>query len=208
MLAAPDREQGDHGLRENAHCTSSASNYLQQLLQPKPLQVQDCNIYPAENRQHHSSSLHKQPGRNSLQRIGNPHKGSVDVVPGKEYPHCGSAPAGCTEYNSRQGVQTNAGQDKLEVEPCDIPRNQHSLWTPRHGPVRIQTVHPVPTLLQLAARSLCTGNRCLSPRVDNHEMLCESSMESGGLGPCTSAIATGSSGASGSCLEGTTMVPN
>ena len=54
----------------------------------------------------------------------------------------------------------------------------------------------------------CTGNRYLSPRVDNHEMLCKSSMESGGPGPCTSVIATDSSGASGSCLEGTTMVPN
>ena len=109
---------------------------------------------------------------------------------------------------SRHRVPGNAGQDRLEIEPCDIPGNQQPLWTSSHGPICIQTVHPVPTLLQLAARSLCTGNRCLSPGLASHEVLCESSMESGGPGSCTSTIPTGSSGASSSCLEGTTMVSN
>ena len=39
-------------------------------------------------------------------------------------------------------------------------------------------------------------------------MLCESSVESGGPGSCTSAITTSSSGASSSCLEDTTLVPD
>ena len=56
--------------------------------------------------------------------------------------------------------------------------------------INIQTVHPVLTLLQLAVRSLCTGNRCLSPGLAGHEVLCESSMESGGPGTCTSTIPT------------------
>ena len=170
--------------------------------------VQDLNIHPTENRQHHSSSLHKQPGRNSLQGIGDAHKEPVDVVPGKEYPHYSSTLARCTEHNSRHRVSGNVGQDRLEIEPCDIPENHHPLWTPRHGPVCIQTVHPVPTLLQLAARSLCTGNRCIPPGLDCHEVLCESPMESGGPGTCTSTIPTDSSSASSSCLEGTTMVSN
>ena len=170
--------------------------------------VQDRNIHLIEDRQHHSSGLYQQPGRNSLQGIGDACKRSLDVVPGEEYPHCSSTFTRCSEHNSRHRVQGNAGQDRLEVEPCDIPGNQQPLWTPRHRPVCVQTVHPVPTLLQLAARSLCTGSRCLSPRLDSHEVLCESSMESGRPGSCTNAITTGLSGASGSCLEGSTMVPN
>ena len=55
----------------------------------------------------------------------------------------------------------------------------------------------MPTLLQLAARSLCIGNRC------SHEVLRESSVESGGPGSCTSVITASSSGASSSCLEDT-----
>ena len=136
--------------------------------------VQDCIIHPTENRQHHSGCLHQQPGRNSLQRIGDAHKESMDVVPGEEYPYYSSAPARGTEHYSRYSVQENTGQDRLEVESCDIPGNQQSLWAPRYGPVCIQTVHPVPTLLQLAARSLCAGNRCISPGLVSHEVLCKS----------------------------------
>ena len=44
---------------------------------------QDCNVDPTENRQHHSSGLHKQSRRDSLQGISDPHKRSMDVVPEK-----------------------------------------------------------------------------------------------------------------------------
>ena len=146
--------------------------------------------------------------RDSLQGISDPHKRSMDVVPQKEYSHCSSAPTRCIEYTSPYIVQANAGQDRLEVQPCDIPENQQPFWAPGHGPVCVQTVHPVPTLLQLAATSLFIGNRCISSGLDSHEILCESSVESGGLGSCTSAITTSSSGASSSCLEDTTLVPD
>ena len=170
--------------------------------------VQNSNIHFTEDRQHHSSGLYQQPGRNSLQGVGDAHKGLVDVVPGEEYPHYSSAPARCAEHHSRHRVQGNAGQDRLEVEPHDIPEDQQPLWTSGHGPICIQTVHSVPTLLQLAARSLCTSNRCLSPRLDSHEVLCQSSMESGGSGSCTSTIPTGSSGVNSSGLEETAVVSN
>ena len=129
-------------------------------------------------------------------------------MPRKEYSHCSSAPTRCIEYTSPYIVQANAGQDRLEVQPCDIPENQQPFWAPGHGPVCVQTVHPVPTLLQPAATSLFISNRCISSGLDSHGMLCESSVESGGLGSCTSAITTSSSGASSSCLEDTTLVPD
>ena len=64
---------------------------------------------------------------------------------------------------------------------------------------------PLPTLLQLAVRSLCSSNRCLSARVDSHEVLCQSPMEPGGT---VSTIPTGSSDVNSPRLEDATMVPN
>ena len=47
-----------------------------------------------------------------------------------------------------------------------------------------------------------------SPGLDSHEVVRESSVESGGPGSSTSAVTTSSSGASSSCLKDTTLVPN
>ena len=56
-------------------------------------------IHLAENRQHHDSSLYKQPW--SLQGVSAAYTRSVDVVPRKEYPHYSSTPTRGNEYNSR-----------------------------------------------------------------------------------------------------------
>ena len=45
----------------------------------------------------------------------------------------------------------------------------------RSGPLCLQTGSSVPSLLQLAARSLCTGNRCPSP---THQGFCEPTLGS------------------------------
>ena len=99
---------------------------------------------------------------------------SVDVVPRKEYPHYSSTPAKGNEYNSRHRILSNARQDRLEAEPLDIPEDQQSLRSTRSGLVCFQTICPVPTLLQLAARSICTSNRCLHSELGKHEVLCKS----------------------------------
>ena len=63
-------------------------------------QIQNSNIHPAENQQHHDNSLHKQPWRYSLQGASATHTRSVDVVPGKEHPHHSSTSTRGDEYNS------------------------------------------------------------------------------------------------------------
>ena len=64
--------------------------------------------------------------------------------------------ARCTEHNNRYRVSRNGGQDRLEVKLCNFSSNQQPLWSSR-------LFHPVPTLLQLAAKSVYSSNRCLSP---------------------------------------------
>ena len=110
--------QGDHGLSGKVLCISIALNYLQQPLQLKPLQSPRLWYLSSwELTTPHSGGLHKQSGRNSLQRTGGSHKRFVDVVPGKEYLHSSSAPTRCTEYNIWQRVQAKATQDRLAIEP-------------------------------------------------------------------------------------------
>ena len=51
------------------------------------------------------------------------------------------------------------------------------LWATRSGPICVSTDQSVPPLLQLATRSLCRGNRCVSPGLDGSERVWEPSME-------------------------------
>ena len=68
----------------------------------------------------------------------------------------------------------------------------------------MQTNQPVPSLLQLAARSICRGNRCLPAGLDNGEGLCQPSMEPDTEGANKSTV-SGSRLNSG--VEDTAMVP-
>jgi hypothetical protein len=80
------------------------------------------------------------------------------VVLGKEYPHHSPTSTGCPERNSRCGV---SDYDRLAAESCDIQQDHTSFRSHRDGFVRISSDGSVPSLFQLAARSLCSGNRCL-----------------------------------------------
>ena len=133
----------------------------------------------------------------------------MNVVPGKEYSHCSSAPTRCIEYSSRYRVQANAGQDRLEVEPCDIPENQQLLWAPGHAWTCLCPDCPPSAHITSAGGQIpMHWQQMHFSGLDSHDVLRESSMESGGPGSCTSAITTISSDASSSCLEDTTLVPN
>ena len=65
----------------------------------------------------------------------------------------------------------------LETGSINIFDDQRDLWSTGCGPVCIQTNQPVPSLLQLEARSICRGNRCLPAGLDKGERLCQPPME-------------------------------
>ena len=128
------------------------------------------------------------------------------MVPGTEHTHPSPTPARRTELYSRQGIQVNAGQVRLETESADLSPNRQALWTTGSGLVCVPAKQPVPTLLQLAARSICRGCRCLPAGLVNCEGICQPSMEL-----YTSCIESGSDSRGGPSVgdlsvEGSTLV--
>ena len=147
-----DREQQAHKLPGAAGCDISSPDIPER-------QNQDVSTPPGG--QHHSSGIHQQPGRNGLQGIGRPSKEPVDVVPRKEYPHHSPTPSRCSEYDSRCGVSGYDRSVRLATESSPVQQDCQPIWSHRSGHVCLTSDHSVPSLLQLAARSLCSGHRCL-----------------------------------------------
>lgn len=58
---------------------------------------------------------------------------------------------------------------QIEVESFDIPQDTSGLCSTRSGPLCNSPVYPVPTLLHLAAKSICRSNWCIPPSVDLHQ---------------------------------------
>ena len=82
-----------------------------------------------------------------------------------------------------------------------------------YGPLEVELFAsrlsaPVPTLLQLAARSICTSNQCLPSELGKHEVLCKSPLEPDRQSTDKSAGSANSASISCPCLEDTTVVPN
>ncbi len=66
----------------------------------------------------------------------------------------------------------------------------------------------MPSLFQLAARSICSGNRCLPPCLDGAQGICKSAMEFGGTSGSTGSGTASLTGASSTSMEDLASVPN
>ena len=146
----------------------------------KVCQIQDSSINSAKNQQYHNSSLCKQSWGYSLQLAFAAHTRSMDVVPGKGDPYYSSTSTRDNEYNSWYRISDNAREDRLETESNDVLADQQLSWSSRSGLVCIQTIHPVPTAIQLVARSTCTNNWYLPSELSKHKVLHKSPLEPGG----------------------------
>ena len=160
----------------------------------------------AEVGQHISGSIYQQPGGYSLPEFSDLDQESMDVVPGEEHTHHSSASARDNELYSRHRVSYNERPHRLEVESSPIQENRRPSGTNRSGLVCIQDHQPVPSLLQLAARSLCNSNRCISPGLVTQERVCEPSMVSDRQSSITDPHATSPSNTTGSGLEDPALV--
>ena len=169
-------------------------------------QTHDRNFSINEDRQHDSSCLYQQSGRNGIQRVDIPDPEPMDVVSGEEHPYPSSAPTWCIEPGSRQGIQVHEGQIRLESESLNISKKQQGIWATGSGPICIQTNQSVPTLLQLAARSICRGNRRIPPGLDNNERLCQPPLEPGPQGTNKNTSTGGRCNSDSPCLEDTAVV--
>ena len=171
-------------------------------------QTQNQDFYSAKDRQHHGSGIHKSPGRHNLARFSQIDKESMDVVPGEEYPHHSSTSSRVTEHNRRCRVPNVDGQDRLETESVHLPQDRSTLGPTGSGPICFSAINPVPTLLQLAARTICRSNRCIPPDMDTHEGVCQPTLESSGQDLISDSDTTGGCCADSSNMEVTTMVSN
>ena len=128
------------------------------------------------------------------------------MVPRKKHSYPGSAPTRSTELHSRQRIEMHEGQVRLEVRQPILYKDQQSVWPTGSGPICVKTNQSVPSLLQLAARSIRRSSRCISPGLVNNTGFCQSSMEPGTQGSGESE-GTGSGSCPGSpCVESTTVV--
>ena len=169
-------------------------------------QRQERPLSPAEDRQYHSSSVHQQPWRHCLQESLGPIQEPVDVVPGEEYPHHSATPPRNPERGGGHGVQGDDRPVRLETEPGNLLEDQSGYGPRADRPVCNQADNPVPTLFQLAARSLCRGHRCIPAGLVTGKGLCQPTMESGGESAGARPVPTSPGGAGGTCLEDTAMV--
>ena len=168
-------------------------------------QVQD--IGPPQIGQYHGSGIHKQSGRDSLQGIGRLGKEPMDVVPGEEHPHHSPTPPGCSECDSRCGVSDYDRSVRLATKPSPVQQDYQAVWSHRDGPVCLSADHSVPSLFQLAARSLCSSNRCFSAELVSDKGVCQPTLEHDRSGSIPGSNTASSHCAGGTCLEDTAMVP-
>ena len=107
-----------------------------------------------------------------------------------------------------QAVEVHQGHIELEPRPLNLPKNQQTLWGTGSGHICFQTHQSVPLLLQLAARSICRGNRCIPPKLDDNQRLCQPPMESDSQGAIENTNTGSKCNPGSSCLEDTAMVPS
>ena len=134
-------------------------------------------------------------------------KDTMDVVSGTKHPHHSPAPDRYTKPHCRCGVSDNGGSVRLETEPDLVQENGQSLWSNRSRPICILPDCPVPSLFQLAARFLCSSNRCIFAGLVSDTGICRSSVELDRASPVTGSGATGLYHSGGTSLEDTTLVP-
>ena len=162
----------------------------------------------AEDRQHDSSCIHKQPGRYSLQEPGNISKEPLDVMPGKEHSHHSSTPARCIQPDCRCRVTDIVRLVRLEAGSGDIQQDRPAVWTNRDRSICLQTDQPVQTLFQLAARSIRSSYRRIPTGLVEVERVCEPSMESDRQGPVTNPVSECPGNSDSTSVGHPALVPN
>ena len=162
------RGQDAYKLPRTASCNICGSHIPERKIQ---------DVSPPQIGQYHGSGIHKQSGRDSFQGIGRFGKEPMDVVPGEEHPHHGPTPTRCPECNSRCRVSDYDRSVKLAIESSSVQQDCQAVWSNRDRPVCLSSDHSVPSLFQLAARSLCSSNRCISAGPVSGKGICQPTLE-------------------------------
>ena len=111
------------------------------------------------------------------------------------------------ERGGRRRVQGDDRPVRLETEPGHCQEDPTGRGSHPNRPICFQVDNPVPTLFQLAARSLCRGHRCFPTGLVIGKGLCQPTVESSGKGTGAGPVSASPVGAGGTSLEDATLVP-
>ena len=112
------------------------------------------------------------------------------MVPREECTHHSPTPPWGGQPSGGCRVTHNERSYRLELEPSAVPEDGPIIWPNRSRSVCIQEYSTVPSLLQLAARSLCSRNRCIPPGLVTHKS-CEPSKVPNRQGSSTGSDSAG-----------------
>ena len=165
------------------------------------------DIHSVENPQHHSSGLHRSSGGTVSKELVNLIKDlwmwclekNINITA----QHLPGAQNFITDAESRP--QTDRTDWKLN--PCIFHKISEDFWPTGSGPHCNSSVCPVPTLLQLAAGSICRSNRCISPSVDAHQGVRQPTLEPGRQDAHPGADPTSHHSTGSTSMEISAMVP-
>ena len=129
------------------------------------------------------------------------------MAPREKHTHYSPTPPWAVQSSGRCGVTHNEGPHRLEPEPSPVPEDRPTIQPNRSRSVCIQNHSTVPSLLQLAARSLCSRDRCIPSGLVTQKGVCESPMVSNRQSPSTDSDPTGSGDTSCLSMENANMVP-
>ena len=166
------------------------------------------SLHPAENGQHISYRIHKQTGGHSLPTVEPTHQRSMVVVHEQEHHTESCPPSRAAEHNSRRGVQSNKGQNRLATLSGDIPSDQQATGPTSSGSICLQTLFSAPRLCELEARPGSNGLRSVQPELDTPEGVCEPPLEPDRQSPVPSEGTEGAAGPRNPTVESTAVVPS
>ena len=163
----PGGAEDSHTLSWTAHTHSSSANIWQE---------QNYTVCTLENRQYYGSSVHKQFVEQNIER---PCHSYEDVV---RHSHHSPAPIRHPELNCWHKVSFSERLIRQEAKPIGLPKNKEVIWSLESGSICFQVHNSVPSLFQLAARSICSSHRYISEELVHDKRLCKPSMVSSGTG--------------------------
>ena len=145
---------------------------------PDICQRQDRHPHSSENRQHHSCLFYQSKRGYTFQDFDGHHLTDVGLVHGEEDLHLSRASTWQTEYSSRSGIQSKAGQLGVEAQPISFQATDDQAGSMPNRPVRFKADDTAPRIFQLETRSQLGSDKCSGSELGRNKMLCLPSFRS------------------------------
>ena len=161
----------------------------------------------ATSGQSNSSGIHQQPGWDSLCPSNKVSRRAMDVVSRERHPLDSTAPSVEGGCQSRHRVESDEGLLLLDAEPIDFPMDSGPFPMARGRFICNTPDVPAPPFLQLETGHTSRSDRCIPPRLERPEGLCQSSLKPHREGVVKIGGGRGRNGPHSSNMAVSTMAP-